>query len=309
VTDAFQPLPASRMISMAGHVGSGKTTVARLICERTGRELFSTGRVFRELAQRLGMTVLQLNEYALTHPEVDAEVDGHLRRLAEQPRPLVIDSRMAFFFVPTSYKVYLVVDPEVGGARVYRAGRHDESYRSITAAEVEGKARERVEANRYYDLYGVVRDDWRNYDLVVDTTSAPPDLVADTVLSTNDQHPSNDRPRCFLCPNRLLPSRMPLAADAPGGREASTARIDVMVAAGHMVVVDGHRGVAAALAEGLPLIECHLAGFEDQPGRDGRSAREFAAATLSEPTLQAWESKYGLSYGPRPPWINESTST
>jgi cytidylate kinase len=302
VTEALVPEPGSRMISIAGQVGSGKTTVARLICDRSGRELFSTGRIFRHVAERMGMTVLQLNEYALTHADIDDEVDGHLRSLAAQPRPVVIDSRMAFFFVPASYRVYLIVDPEVGGARVYRAGRRDESYRSITAAEAEGKARERVEANRYHELYGVLRDDWRNYDLIVDTTDASAELVTDIVLTTLT-HPAEGRPRCFLSPRRLLPLQPPPISDL-----ADSPPIDVAVAHGLMVVVDGHRRVAGALTSRAPLIECRLAAFEDETWPNGGSARQLVTARLTETTLRAWEARFGISYGPRPPWIEDIAS-
>lgn len=274
--------PADRMISLAGQVGSGKSTVARLICERTGRGLFSTGRIFRELAERMGMTVLQLNEYANTHPEVDDEVDGHLRRLAANPEPLVIDSRMAFFFVPASYKVYLVVDPLVGGARVYGAGRKDESYRSVGAAEAEGKTRERVEAHRYHELYGVVRDDWANYDLVVDTTDVSAEVVADVILATLADDETLPTPRCLLAPRRLVPTLSPDPSDT-----AVDADVTVAVADGSCFVIGGHGTVAAAIAAQVPLIACRLL-----PLAGGR------APTPDPAVRQAWEEAFGVVFAP-----------
>ena len=38
------------------------------------------------------------------------------------------------------------------------------------------------ENKRYFNLYGVRRDDMTNYDLVVDTTSLTPNEVADIII-------------------------------------------------------------------------------------------------------------------------------
>lgn len=294
----------SRMISLAGHVGSGKSTVARIIAERTGREVFSTGRVFRGMAERLDMSVLELNEYARTHPEVDAEVDDHLRALAATPRHLVIDSRMAWFFVPQSFKVFLVVDAEVGGQRVHGAGRSDETYGSSAAARAEGKAREQVEAARYRDIYGVVRDDWRHYDLVVDTTHAPAEMVADIVLAAlaeEERGGLGDRPICWLSPRRLLPTRMVEPGEAPFTGEG--APIDVVVADGHIVVADGHRRAAAALAAGLPVVRCRLVAFETE-SIDELPARAFAAMHTTAAEVDRWEAVHEVAFESYPAWLD-----
>lgn len=279
--------PQQRMISIAGHVGSGKSTVARIIAERTGMDLFSTGGVFRRLADRLGMTVLELNEYARGHPEVDDEVDGHLRRLADDPRPLVIDSRMAWFFVPDSFKVFIVVDAAEGARRVYGAGRHDEHHDSIDAAREKGKTRERVEARRYLALYGVVRDDWRNYDLIVDSTHAPAEAVADAVLSSVASPPPIP-PRCMLSPRRLLPSRARGTDFAVG----PTSDISVAVCDGFPVIVAGHGTVMAAIEGGRSLVECRLAAYGRPPSRSG----------VTPAKVRAWEAANGFSFDTLPAW-------
>lgn len=255
------------------------------------------------------MTVLELNEHARGRPEIDAEVDDHLRRLAITPRPVVIDSRMAWFFVPDSYKVFLVVDPRVGAERVHGAGRSDERYGSSSVAEIQGKARERVEAERYRELYGVDRDDWRNYDLVVDTTHAPADQVVDVVLAALDGDGfAAPRPRCFLSPRRLLPSRPfdptpGIVTAAPGPP------VDVVVASGHIVVVDGHRRAAAALAAADPLIECRLIGFEDEPIQGGDSARSFAATHVTPEGVTTWETHHDFAFDTHPAWLGGSGSS
>ena len=49
-------------ISITGDLGSGKTTVAKLLCAKLGYSYFSTGAIQRELAQKLGVDTLSLNK-------------------------------------------------------------------------------------------------------------------------------------------------------------------------------------------------------------------------------------------------------
>ena len=48
-------------ITITGKLGSGKSTVCKLIAEKHGYEIFSTGAIQREVAKELGITPLELN--------------------------------------------------------------------------------------------------------------------------------------------------------------------------------------------------------------------------------------------------------
>ena len=241
-------MPRSNPISIAGNIGSGKSSVARRLAEITGWQMMATGAIFRELAARRGLTVLELNQQAETDRSIDDEVDDHLRRLAASGEPAVIDSRMAWHFVPGSFKVYLVVDPTVAVARVYGAVRDDERYASVDAATEDIIARQLVEAERYHDLYGVDVDDWRNYDLVVDTSRVTVEEAADLVMAG---HTDGDGTVCHLDPARLVASTSDDDADEVG----------VAVANDTVVVVSGHRAVRAARDRGDRLIRAVLVAF------------------------------------------------
>ena len=49
-------------ITMAGKLGSGKSTIARLLNERHGFEIYSTGKIQRELARNFGVRTLEMNK-------------------------------------------------------------------------------------------------------------------------------------------------------------------------------------------------------------------------------------------------------
>jgi cytidylate kinase len=244
-------------ISIAGNIGSGKSSVARRLSELTGWPIVSTGRLFRELAARRGLTVLELNQQAETDRSIDDEVDGHLRRLAASGKSAVIDSRMAWHFVPGSYKVYLVVDPRVAVGRVYGAVREDERYASVQEAAEDILARQRVEAERYHDLYGVHVDDWRNYDLVVDTSRAEVGFIADLVVAHLTGMGGQPRPVCQLDPLRLLPSAIPVDHG-----ESDVLRIAVDDDAA--VLVSGQDVLERAQADGDLLVRCELAAYGEE---------------------------------------------
>ena len=90
-------------ISLAGDLGSGKSTVSKIIIDRLGAEYYSTGAIVRSVAEKHGMTVVELNKYMETHPEIDHEIDDGLKALSEVDKLLIIDSRMAWHFAEKSF--------------------------------------------------------------------------------------------------------------------------------------------------------------------------------------------------------------
>lgn len=173
----------SNKISLAGDLGSGKSTVSSLLVTALGAEYYSTGRIVRSVAERMNMSITELNSYMETHPEIDTEIDDGLRALSRDPRPLIIDSRMAWHFVEGTFKVYMTVDVEVSAARIMYANRRGEHRDSLEATVAETRERRKSERKRYLEQYGTDIMDLSNYDFVVDTTSASPEEVADAIVA------------------------------------------------------------------------------------------------------------------------------
>ena len=191
-------------ISLAGDLGSGKSTVAKILLEALGAEYYSTGSIVRSIAERMGMTIGELNVYMETHPEIDTEVDDGLVALASDPRALVIDSRMAWHFTKDTFKVYLSTDVETAAARIWNAQRVCEHASTLDETIVCTKERRASEKKRYSEKYGVDITDLTNYSLIVDTTYATPDEVAAVILSAFEQWRQDKSLRfCFVSPERL----------------------------------------------------------------------------------------------------------
>ena len=174
-------------ISITGDLGSGKSTVARLICETTAYEYFSTGALQRKLAAEKGMDTLQMNYFSETTNAVDDYIDAYLKNIEKDRNPkvrYVLDSRLAWHFVPSSFKVFLTVDTQAAARRVLAdTARSSEAAASSVEKEAENLLeRQAVEARRFKKLYDVTYRDLANYDLVIDTTHISPEETAARIL-------------------------------------------------------------------------------------------------------------------------------
>jgi cytidylate kinase len=173
----------TKIITITGDLGSGKSTVSRLLCERLNYDFVYTGKIQREIADRYLMTTLELNQYAETHPEIDEEIDATFKSL-NNSTDLIVDSRLAWFFIPKSFKVFLKTDVIVSAKRI--TGDHQrgsEKYASVEEAVNNIIARKESENKRYMELYGANCSDLSNFDLVIDTSFITPEDVADRILA------------------------------------------------------------------------------------------------------------------------------
>ena len=268
------------LISVAGHIGSGKSVVCDRLKQTTGLEVLSTGAILRRIAAERGMSPLQMNDYARMDRAVDDEIDGYLKRLRTSETSIILDSRMAWHFLPESLKVYLIVDPFVAAKRVWEASRAEERYASVDEALRANKQRQDYEKERFNTLYDVTCDDWRNYDIVLDTTASDPQPIADTVLAAAKA----DRPVCWLSPKRLIPIAVAQADGPP----------QVAVSDGWLYLIGGVQQATAALQAGKTAIPCHLTAFEDAP------AAVWASQSDAR-TVQGWESAQGFRFSHLPP--------
>ena len=175
-----------RIITIAGELGSGKSSTAKRIAQELGYEHFSSGDLFREVASERGLTVEEANILAEKEHSIDFAVDERLKALAERS-DVVIDSRLAFHWIPASFKVFLALDPEVAAARIYKQiqeeGRVSENGGSVDEILRSIVARRESERKRYQSLYGVDTLDLSEFDLVIDTATAPLEEVATQTLT------------------------------------------------------------------------------------------------------------------------------
>lgn len=169
-------------VSLAGDLGSGKSTVGAILKERFYADVVSVGKIQREMAEKLGMNTKEFNIYQEKHPELDKQLDDMLASYENKEGSFIFDSRMAWHFVPSAFSVYLKCNAEEAAKRVVEAKRADEKYLSDEDAFEQLKERRVSEIQRYKKFYGVDITDMSNYCLVVDTTGKTPEEVADLIV-------------------------------------------------------------------------------------------------------------------------------
>lgn len=177
-------------ITINGHLGSGKSTVCSLLTEQYGFQVFNTGSIQRQIANNLNISTLQLNKKGITDFSVDYQIDNEIVEYAADHagESIIFDSRLAWHFVPESFKVRLTVVPEIAAERVFQNRQSkEETYSSVQEALEKLTDRQNTEAERYQLIYHVNINDENNYDLIVDTSYLSPADVAKAIIDSYKQ--------------------------------------------------------------------------------------------------------------------------
>lgn len=178
-----------KIISLAGDLGAGKTTVTKILQEILGYDVHRNGKAFRDLAISNGMDVTQFNEYVKAHPEIDRKIEESARQAADEHEELIIDARLGWYAVPESFKVYMTVDMDEAAKRAFNDPNRKESENFATLEDQRNDIQRRfnLENERYFNLYGVHKEDKSNYDFVIDTTNISQEEVAKRIIAAFEE--------------------------------------------------------------------------------------------------------------------------
>jgi cytidylate kinase len=162
------------IITLAGKPGSGKSTTAKGLAEKLQYQRFSSGDFFRAIGKERGIDVFAANLAAESEANIDEMVDQKLRDVGEADDRMVIDSRMAWHWMPYSFRVYLDLDITTAAQRIFAALEAERMEAehipdSVEEYAIELQQRLDSEAKRYKHLYNVNPYHTANYDLVVNT--------------------------------------------------------------------------------------------------------------------------------------------
>jgi cytidylate kinase len=288
------------IIVMSGDIGSGKSSVATALKQMTGFEVIGTGTIQRAIAKRRGVTTLELNKISQTDRSIDDEIDSYVVELGKTQDRLILDSRLAWHFIPEAFKVFLAVDPVVGAERVFNASRNDENNPSLEVTLENNLKRQAIEDQRFHKLYNVNFRKYGNYDLIIDTSYSSPEAIAGKIKDCFDAWLShNVYSSLWIAPRKLLPTR---AIEAFTGDELTNNGIEenqsiaVFVCNGFIYIRDGHEQTIAAHKAGRDLIPAKI--LTEEPSDEicaGLSAAKVAN-DVSLSMLHDWEEALGFKY-------------
>lgn len=181
--------PGQLVVVISGRPGSGKSTVARQLAARLGLDHGSAGDFMREIAAEHGISVLVLSRIAESDEAIDREIDARSQRLGEMGTSFVLDSRLAWHFIPHSVKVFLDVSMDVAARRIFGDKRASEAENTDLRATIEATMKRAAsESVRYQRYYGIDYLDPANYDIVVDTSELTSDAVVEEIARYLQRH-------------------------------------------------------------------------------------------------------------------------
>lgn len=171
-----------QIITISGDPGSGKSTIAQELAKKFKAERIYVGQVRRDLAREKNMTLEELNQYALTHPETDVDVDKMVakqaREIAEK-QPVIVEGRVQFHFLPESLKIYIAVSLDEASKRIWESlqsakdqkARNEGEFKSLAELKKSIKKRIANDKKRYKKYYNLDHTKKSHYDLIIDTTN------------------------------------------------------------------------------------------------------------------------------------------
>ncbi len=153
-------------ITIFGLSGTGTSSVGKKLAAELGYAYFSPSKFFRDKATELGMDFYAFDALASTEPKYDLELDKIIEEYGKNNNNIVVESRLAWYFIPDSFKVKLFCDFE---ERVKRVAGRDKV--SVEYARDKTLKRESDGVARYAKTYGI-NDFAPNalFDLVIDST-------------------------------------------------------------------------------------------------------------------------------------------
>ena len=148
-------------ITITGNLGSGKSSIGKVLKEQ-GYEIVSTGNIFRQLAMEKGLSVEEFNKQvneaaARGDRSVDKLIDDTTTKIGKERDHIMFDSRLAWNFVPDSFKVFVITDIDEASRRVFHDSvrANSESYETQEACKKALIHRQEMETVRYQEIYHI----------------------------------------------------------------------------------------------------------------------------------------------------------
>jgi len=167
-------------ITIFGQAGTGTTTVGEKLAKIIDYTFLSSGNLFREKAKELRIKVDKFEQICINDPKYDLELDKKVLDFGKRNDNIVVDSRLAYHFIPDSTKVKLICNYYI---RVKRVANRDGGV-PFSVASNKINDRESAAAKRYRKLYGISRLGSDNkFDLIIETSHRSVSEIATIIIS------------------------------------------------------------------------------------------------------------------------------
>ena len=169
-------------IAISGPPGSGKTTVGELVADRMGFELVLVGQLFRQMAVERNMDLAAFGRLAEENETIDRELDDRTVAVAREREDIVIEGRLTGALLKQNgIDALSVLVDATEDVRCSRIAKREEKPAEVVLDEM--RRREQSERKRYLAYYGIDPSDSGIYDLCIDSSSKPPEEIADAIIA------------------------------------------------------------------------------------------------------------------------------
>lgn len=173
-------------VTISGPPGSGKTTVAELLSNRLSYELVNGGKIFRERAKEMKISLAELGTAAEKENKYDKMLDGYLLEVLKGRDNVIVESRLSGWLCHLNkidaFKVFVDAREEIRLERIRNslASRKEEIGDNLL---FQMREREESEWERYKKYYSIDFRDTSIYDLVVDASYDGAEKIAEVIIS------------------------------------------------------------------------------------------------------------------------------
>ena len=263
-------------ISITGKLGSGKSTICDILKSSYGYKIYSTGSIQRKFALERSVSTLEMNQLMVEDISFDFLIDDAVTKISSETKneTIIFDSRMAWKFAEKSFKVFVTVDPFVAAGRVMKDQRgKEEIYSDIEDAMTKLNKRSSLENERFRNIYNVDSFDYLNYNIVIDSTNATPQELANIIYShylSYDEH-NCETHEIFMSPTCLFPLEgirsinSETLNDYISNRQYLNSKISIIAFDGYHYIVDGHHRCLAAILNEETFVKAKTVDVDEYP--------------------------------------------
>ncbi len=166
-------------ITIFGLAGTGKSSTAKRLADILGYEFKSSGNMFREMAAEANMTLNEFEKVCQEDPNYDKMLDARVGEYGKTHDNFIFESRLAWYYIPDSFKVMLVCGETERIQRV--AERENKTFEQVQNETLEREGSIYKRFKEYYDIDNI--NDTSHYNLIVDTQKNNLEEVVTLILA------------------------------------------------------------------------------------------------------------------------------
>jgi len=170
------------MVTISGHPGSGTSTLVNGLCQNLNWKNLNGGQVFRDMAERQGLSLEEFGRKCKEDDSVDQALDKLLvETMISQNSPEVVESRLSGWWAYKNNlqcpRIWVEVSEEVRAERVVnREGGTIDGQLTLIRERMES------DASRYMQFYGIDINSHEPYTHIIDSDEKSAEQVLRDVL-------------------------------------------------------------------------------------------------------------------------------